>query len=64
MAGLFDLIEVADDLPIGGKNGIALELRDASVEIPGRGDGPGFFERIGGIIEVQNFANALVANNQ
>ena len=52
LAGFLDLIEMADDLPVGGKDGIALELRDAFVEIPGSRDGPSLFERVGGIVEV------------
>src|SRR5208337_1620021 len=29
LAGIFHLIEAADDLPVGGEDGVALELRDA-----------------------------------
>jgi len=48
-----DLIEAASDLPGVGENGFLFEACDAGIEIPGRGNGPGCFERIVGIVEVE-----------
>jgi len=58
LAGILELIEAADDLPVAGENGFAFELRDAGIEIPGSGDGEGPLERIRRIIEVQNVAHS------
>jgi len=63
LTGLLDLIEAADDLPIGGEDGVALELRDAGIEIPGSGDGRGVFERVGGIVEIENVADAAFGHH-
>ena len=64
LAGFLDLVQMADDLPVGGEDGVALELGDASVEIPGSGDGEGFLERIGGIVEVEDFADGGVGHKR
>jgi hypothetical protein len=60
LAGLLNLIEAADDLPVGGEDTVALELFDALVEIPGRRDGMRFFEGSFGIVEIQDFADAAL----
>src|SRR5579859_820572 len=48
-----DLIEAAGDLPSVGENGFLFETSDAGIEIPGRRNGPGLFERVVGIVEVE-----------
>ncbi len=48
-----DLIQAAGDLPGVGEDGFLLETGDAGIEIPRRGNGPGFFERVVGIVEVE-----------
>jgi hypothetical protein len=64
LTGLLDLIEAADDLPVGGKDGVAFELRDAGVEIPGSGDGRGVFERIRGIVEIEDVADSALVHER
>jgi hypothetical protein len=64
LAGCLDLVEVADNLPVGDKDGVTLELRDAFVEIPGRRNGPGFFERVGGVIQVENVAKRVLGHRK
>jgi hypothetical protein len=64
LAGILDVIEVADDLPVGSEDGVTLELRDAGIEIPGSGNGPGVFERVGGIVEIEDVANAALVHER
>ena len=45
LAGLRELVDPADHLPGPRKDGAALELGDAVVDVPGRGDRPGLVER-------------------
>jgi len=64
LAGIFDLIEAAGDLPVRREDGIAFELGDTRIEIPGRGDGPGFLEGIGGIVKIEDVANAALVHDE
>ena len=57
LTGLADLIEAADDLPIGGEDAAAFELMDAAIEIPGSGNGESALEGIGRIVEVEDVAD-------
>lgn len=57
LAGLADLIEASDHLPIGGEDAAALELIDAAIEIPGSGNGEGALQWIGRIVEIENVAD-------
>ncbi len=55
-----DLIEAAGDLPGLAKDGVELQCLNARIAIPRRRDGGCFLERVGGIVEVQDFADALL----
>jgi hypothetical protein len=55
-----NVIEAAGDLPAFSEDGRELQFVYARVAIPGRGNRGGFLERIGGIVQVQDFADALV----
>jgi len=55
-----NLIEAAGDLPAFSEDGREFQFVNARVAIPGRGDGRGLLQRIGGIIQAQDFADALV----
>ena len=48
-----DLINAAGDLPGVSKDGFLFETGNAGIEVPGRGNGPGLFERVVGIVEVE-----------
>jgi hypothetical protein len=48
-----ELIDASGNLPSCGENGFLFEAGDAGIEIPGRRNGPGFFERVVGIVEVE-----------
>jgi len=43
------LIQAAGDLPGVGEDGFLFEAGNAGIEIPGRGNGPGLFERALGL---------------
>ena len=58
-----NLIEAAGDLPCFAKYGGKLQCLNARVAVPGRGDGGGFLQRIGGIVQAQDFADALLHGN-
>src|SRR5262249_7389399 len=64
LAGVLDLVEMANDLPVGGEDGVAFELRDAFVEIPGGRNGPGLFERVAGVIEVEDIAKRALGHSR
>jgi hypothetical protein len=64
LAAVLDLIETADDLPVGGEDKVAFELGDARIEIPGSRNGPGILEGIGGIVEIKDVANAALVHDE
>jgi hypothetical protein len=55
-----NLIQAAGDLPGFSKHGGELQFVDADIAIPGSGNRRGFLQRIGGIVQIQDFADALV----
>jgi len=55
-----NLIEAAGNLPAFSEDGRELQFVNARVAIPGRGNGRGLLQRIGGIVQVQDFADAVV----
>lgn len=64
LAGIFHLIEAADDLPVGGEDRVTFELGDARVEIPECGDGGGLLEGIGGIVKIEDVADATLMHKE
>src|SRR5262249_26916391 len=60
LADVADLIKPANHLPAPAEDAGTLEFGDARVEIPGGGDGRGFFETVVWIIEVQNVSRAAL----
>ena len=59
-AVFMNLIEAASNLPAFCEHRRELQFVYAHIAIPGRGNCRGFLERIGGVIQVQDFADALV----
>ena len=55
-----DLIEAPGDLPAFSKYSRKLQFLNAGIAIPGRRKRGGFLQRIGWVVEVQDFADALV----
>src|ERR1700682_426604 len=55
-----NLIQATGDLPGFSKNGRELQFVNARIAIPRRRNRRGLFQRIGGIVQVQDFADALV----
>src|SRR6266849_9163955 len=64
LAGLGNLVEAADHLPVGGEDAAALQLLDARIEIPRRGNGERFLKGISGIVKIQNVANAAFQHGE
>ena len=62
VAGFPDLVKAADDLPIACEDGVAFELSDAFVEVPGGRYGPGIFKGVRRIVEIENFSNRLLGH--
>ena len=60
LALLAHLVGSAHELPRCPKDALPLELRDARIEIPGRGDRPSPFEWVGRIVEIHDAAQAAV----
>jgi hypothetical protein len=54
-----NLIEAAGGLPAFSEDGRELQFVNAWVAIPRRGNGRGLLQRIAGIVQVQDFADAL-----
>src|SRR5437667_141406 len=54
------LVGSAHELPRCAEDALPLELRDARIEIPGRGDRPSPFEWVGRIVEIHDIAQAAV----
>ncbi len=55
-----NLIEAAGYLPAFSEHSRELQFVNARVAIPGRGNRGGFLQRIGGVVQIQDFADALV----
>ena len=46
------LVQVADNQPVGCEDRVAFQLRETLIEIPGSGNSPRLFKRIGGVVKV------------